>query len=119
MVMIMLLQFCLVMELLCILEMMDGDNPASYLCSPEGLLQQIWSVSKKWVHLIGRNTNEGFGRAEAVRSFTYFKMNDKIFRAENWSDFIPFAFLTWKCKFFKRIWLAVETKCFTIKIWEE
>ncbi|TQD86187.1 hypothetical protein C1H46_028263 [Malus baccata] len=23
------------------LEMMDGDNPASYLCSPEGLLQQV------------------------------------------------------------------------------
>ncbi|CAN6694894.1 unnamed protein product [Malus baccata var. baccata] len=56
MVMIMLLQFCLIMELLCMfrkipsfkdltgifsLEMMDGDNPASYLCSPEGLLQQV------------------------------------------------------------------------------
>ncbi|KAB2615439.1 inactive beta-amylase 4 [Pyrus ussuriensis x Pyrus communis] len=59
MVMILLLHFCLVMELLCIcLEMMDGDNPASCLCSPEGLLQQIWSVSKKRVHLIGRNTDE-------------------------------------------------------------
>ncbi|XP_009346548.2 inactive beta-amylase 4, chloroplastic-like isoform X1 [Pyrus x bretschneideri] len=87
------------------LEMTDGDNPASYLCSPEGLLQQIWTVSKKRVHLIGRNTNERFDRvglwqihancyhsqAEAVRSFTYFRMNDKIFRAENWNNFVPFV----------------------------
>ncbi|KAM1256150.1 hypothetical protein ACFX1Q_030299 [Malus domestica] len=84
---------------------MDGDNLASCLCSPEGLLQQIWSVSKKRVHLIGRNTDERFDRfslsqihancyhsqAKAVRSFTYFIMNDKIFRAENWSNFVPFV----------------------------
>ncbi|CAN6585240.1 unnamed protein product [Malus baccata var. baccata] len=121
------------------LEMMDGDNPTSCLCSPEGLLQQtqgllinnaslgccfIWSVSKKRVHLIGRNTDEQFDRenssfhlivnhfffcpfcpayssvcfspavwfrAEAVRSFTYFRMNDKIFSSENWSNFVPFV----------------------------
>ncbi|ONI13751.1 hypothetical protein PRUPE_4G243300 [Prunus persica] len=88
------------------LEMMDTDNPASYLCSPEGLRQQIWTASKKRIiHLIGRNTNERFDRvglwqihanchhsqAEAVRSFTYFRMNDKIFRAENWNNFVPFV----------------------------
>lgn len=88
------------------LEMMDGETPASYLCSPEGLLQQIWTVSKKRIiHLIGRNTNERFDRvslwqihancyhsqAEAVRSFTYFRMNDNIFRPENWSNFVPFV----------------------------
>ncbi|KAB2615468.1 inactive beta-amylase 4 [Pyrus ussuriensis x Pyrus communis] len=58
MVMIMLLHFCLVMELLCmfcrILKMMDGDNP-----------YPIWSVSKKRVHLIGRNTDERFDRVNS------------------------------------------------------
>ncbi|CAN6562783.1 unnamed protein product [Malus baccata var. baccata] len=65
----------------------------------------IWTVSKKMVHLIGRNNNERFDRvglwqihancyhsqAEAVRSFTYFRMNDKIFRAESWINFVPFV----------------------------
>ncbi|XP_050109241.1 uncharacterized protein LOC126588211 [Malus sylvestris] len=30
-------------------------------------------------------------QAEAVRSFTYFRMNDKIFMAENWSNLVPFV----------------------------
>lgn len=30
-------------------------------------------------------------QAEAVRSFTYFRMNEKIFRAENWNNFVPFV----------------------------
>lgn len=88
------------------LEMMDNETPPTYLCSPERLLQQIWTVSKKRiVHLTGRNTNERFDKAglwqihancyhpqaEAVRSFTYFRMNEKIFRAENWNNFVPFV----------------------------
>lgn len=88
------------------LEMMDGETTSSYLCSPEGLLQQIWTISKKRIiHLIGRNTNERFDRvslwqihaycyysqAEAIKSFTYFRMNANIFRAENWSNFVPFV----------------------------
>lgn len=30
-------------------------------------------------------------QAEAVRSFTYFRMNDKIFAVENWNNFVPFV----------------------------
>ncbi|KAJ7963620.1 Beta-amylase [Quillaja saponaria] len=88
------------------LEMMDNESPQPYLCSPEGLLQQIWTVSKKrTVDLIGRNDKERFDKAgllqihancyhpqaEAVRSFTFFRMNDKIFRVENWNNFVPFV----------------------------
>ncbi|GLU23937.1 hypothetical protein SLE2022_399110 [Rubroshorea leprosula] len=88
------------------LEMMDSETPSKYLCSPEGLLQQMRSVSKKRIiHLIGRNTDERFDKtglwkihsncyhpqAEDVRSFTYFRMNDKIFRVENWNNFVPFV----------------------------
>ncbi|KAF8409738.1 hypothetical protein HHK36_005817 [Tetracentron sinense] len=88
------------------LEMMDSETPRTSLCSPEGLLQQIRAVSKKrLIHLTGRNANERFDKdglwqiiancyhpqAEAVRSFTYFRMNEKIFRAENWNNFVPFV----------------------------
>ncbi|CAI0374087.1 unnamed protein product [Linum tenue] len=87
------------------LEMMDNENPPSYHCSPEGLLQQICKISKKRIHLIGRNANERLDKtglrqilancnhpqAEAVRSFTYFRMNEKIFSVENWNNFVPFV----------------------------
>ncbi|WOH04143.1 hypothetical protein DCAR_0623551 [Daucus carota subsp. sativus] len=87
-------------------EMLDSENPPKYFCSAEGLLQQIRSVSKKRViHLTGRNSYERFDKAglrqihtncyhlptEAVKSFTYFRMNDRIFRVENWSNFVPFV----------------------------
>ncbi|BBH02182.1 beta-amylase 4 [Prunus dulcis] len=56
------------------LEMMDTDNPASYLCSPEGLRQQIWTASKKRIiHLIGRNTNERFDRLKMNLGLGYGK----------------------------------------------
>ncbi|KAK9152394.1 hypothetical protein Syun_010703 [Stephania yunnanensis] len=86
------------------LEMIDSETPSNYRCSPEGLLQQIRTVSnKRIIHLTGRNANERFDKAgllqivtncyqvEAVRSFTYFRMNDKIFRVENWNNFVPFV----------------------------
>ncbi|XP_043692610.1 inactive beta-amylase 4, chloroplastic [Telopea speciosissima] len=88
------------------LEMIDSETPSTYLCSPEGLLQQIRSLSEKSViQLTGRNANERFDKAglsqiiancyhpqaETVRSFTYFRMNDKIFRVENWNNFVPFV----------------------------
>ncbi|GAV68812.1 Glyco_hydro_14 domain-containing protein [Cephalotus follicularis] len=45
------------------LEMMDGESPPAYYCSPEGLLQQMRTVSKrKLIQLIGRNTNERFDK---------------------------------------------------------
>ncbi|KAJ9568047.1 hypothetical protein OSB04_004013 [Centaurea solstitialis] len=87
-------------------EMLDNETPESFLCSPEGLLQQIRTASKKRVvELTGRNTHERFdeaglkqihsncydSEAEAVGSFTYFRMNDKIFRVENWNNFVPFV----------------------------
>ncbi|KAA8527065.1 hypothetical protein F0562_008706 [Nyssa sinensis] len=87
-------------------EMMDNETPPTSLCSPEGLLQQIRTVSKKRIiHLTGRNTYERFDKAglwqihancyhpqaEAVRSFTYFRMNDKTFKVENWNNFVPFV----------------------------
>lgn len=57
------------------------------------------------MELTGRNAHERFDEAglkqihsncydsqeEAVRSFTYFRMNDKIFRVENWNNFVPFV----------------------------
>ncbi|XP_021288024.1 inactive beta-amylase 4, chloroplastic isoform X1 [Herrania umbratica] len=88
------------------LEMMDSETPPTFLCSPEGLLKQIQSVSKKRIiNLIGRNTTERLDRtglwkihsncyhsqAEVVRSFTYFRMNESIFRVENWNNFVPFV----------------------------
>ncbi|XP_071702605.1 inactive beta-amylase 4, chloroplastic [Rutidosis leptorrhynchoides] len=87
-------------------EMLDSETPQTFLCSPEGLLQQIRTASnKRVVELTGRNAHERFdeaglkqihsncydSHAEAVRSFTYFRMNDKIFRVENWNNFVPFV----------------------------
>ncbi|KAD1859329.1 hypothetical protein R6Q59_009601 [Mikania micrantha] len=87
-------------------EMLDSETPETFLCSPESLLKQIRTSSKKRVvDLTGRNTHERFdeaglkqihsncfdSQAEAVRSFTYFRMNDKIFRFENWNNFVPFV----------------------------
>ncbi|XVE80538.1 hypothetical protein DITRI_Ditri14bG0148100 [Diplodiscus trichospermus] len=66
---------------------------------------QIISVSKKRIiNLIGRNTTDRLDKtgpwkihsncynpqAEVVRSFTYFRMDDSIFRVENWNNFVPF-----------------------------
>ncbi|KAJ4835099.1 Inactive beta-amylase 4, chloroplastic [Turnera subulata] len=87
------------------LEMVDSETPSTYFCSPEGLLEQIRSVTEQRIHLIGRNTNERFDKrglrqilancfhpqAEAVRSFTYFRMTEKIFAVENWNNFVPFV----------------------------
>ncbi|KAJ9153936.1 hypothetical protein P3X46_027322 [Hevea brasiliensis] len=87
------------------LEMIDSETPPAYRCSPEGLIQQIRTISKKRINLIGRNTSERFDQkglrqilancyhpqAEAVRSFTYFRLNDKIFAVENWNNFVPFV----------------------------
>ncbi|XP_057982222.1 inactive beta-amylase 4, chloroplastic isoform X3 [Malania oleifera] len=88
------------------LEMTDSETYPTYLCSPEGLLQQLRKVSKKRIiQLTGRNSNERFDKAglwqihancyhpqdEGVRSFTYFRMNHKIFRVENWNNFVPFV----------------------------
>ncbi|KAF9589473.1 hypothetical protein IFM89_024235 [Coptis chinensis] len=89
------------------LEMMDSETPSHYRCSPEGLLQQIRKVSKeRIIHLTGRNTNERFDKNHLqaglwqimancyqaqAGSFTYFRMNDKIFRVENWNNFLPFV----------------------------
>ncbi|EEF39599.1 beta-amylase, putative [Ricinus communis] len=42
------------------LEMMDSETPPAFCCSPEGLLQQIRTISKKRIHFIGRNTSERF-----------------------------------------------------------
>ncbi|XP_076959662.1 inactive beta-amylase 4, chloroplastic-like isoform X1 [Bidens hawaiensis] len=87
-------------------EMLDDETPETFLCSPESLLQQIRAASKKQVvELTGRNTHQRFdeagltqihsncydSQAEAVRSFTYFRMNEKIFRVENWNNFVPFV----------------------------
>ncbi|KAM7498995.1 hypothetical protein LguiA_023409 [Lonicera macranthoides] len=87
-------------------EMLDSEIPPAYLCSPEGLLQQVRTASKRRIiHLTGRNTHERFdkdglwqihancyhSKAEAVGSFTYFRMNEKIFRVENWNNFVPFV----------------------------
>ncbi|KAF6153756.1 hypothetical protein GIB67_000989 [Kingdonia uniflora] len=86
------------------LEMIDNETPSNYRCSPEGLLQQIRMLSKKRIiNLTGRNADERFDKdglrqiiancyqAETVSSFTYFRMNEKIFRVENWNNFVPFV----------------------------
>ncbi|GMH05812.1 hypothetical protein Nepgr_007652 [Nepenthes gracilis] len=88
------------------LEMMDSETPPAYLCSPEGLLQQLRIVSRRrTINLTGRNYNERLDKAglqriqancyhpeaDAVRSFTYFRMSGNIFKAENWSNFVPFV----------------------------
>ncbi|KAM7250115.1 hypothetical protein ACFE04_021998 [Oxalis oulophora] len=65
------------------LDMKDSETPPSYDCSPEGLLQQsgLLQILENCYH----------PQADVVRSFTYFRMNDKIFRVENWSNFVPFV----------------------------
>ncbi|XP_075669513.1 inactive beta-amylase 4, chloroplastic isoform X1 [Castanea sativa] len=88
------------------LEMRDSDTSPACLCSPEGLLEQIRTVSKKRIiNVIGRNNNERFDKtglwqiyancchpqSEFVTSFTFFRMNEKIFRVENWTNFVPFV----------------------------
>ncbi|KAG2310664.1 hypothetical protein Bca52824_022221 [Brassica carinata] len=87
------------------LDMADCETPEKYLCSPEGLLRQIHDVSKKrTIQVTGRNTSERFDQmglrqirencvqpnGETVRSFTFFRLNEKIFRVENWNNFVPF-----------------------------
>ncbi|KAK4546725.1 hypothetical protein RGQ29_032866 [Quercus rubra] len=87
-------------------EMRDNETSPACLCSPEGLLEQIRTVSKKRIiNVIGRNNNERFDKAglwqiyancyhpqsEFVTSFTFFRMNEKIFRVENWTNFVPFV----------------------------
>ena len=37
------------------------------------------------------HTNCYSPQAEAVRSFTYFRLNEKVFRVENWNNFVPFV----------------------------
>ncbi|CAF1698910.1 inactive beta-amylase 4, chloroplastic-like isoform X1 [Brassica napus] len=89
------------------LDMADSETPEKYLCSPEGLLRQIHDVSKKrTIQVTGRNTSERYDvmglrqirencmqppNGETVRSFTFFRMNEKIFRVENWNNFVPFV----------------------------
>ncbi|XP_057540534.1 inactive beta-amylase 4, chloroplastic isoform X1 [Amaranthus tricolor] len=88
------------------LEMVDNDTPSGYFCSPEGLLQQLQTVSKRrTISLTGRNCNERFDKAglqqiqancynpgaETVKSFTYFRLSGNIFKAENWRNFVPFV----------------------------
>lgn len=36
-------------------------------------------------------TNCYYPQEEAVRSFTYFRLNEKVFRVENWNNFVPFV----------------------------
>ncbi|XP_038905124.1 inactive beta-amylase 4, chloroplastic isoform X2 [Benincasa hispida] len=87
------------------LEMRDTETPLSCFCSPEGLLKQIVDASEQnFIHLTGRNTKERFDKAgfwqihtncchpgaDAVKSFTYFRMTEKIFWHENWNNFVPF-----------------------------
>ncbi|XWS09670.1 hypothetical protein CRYUN_Cryun39dG0009000 [Craigia yunnanensis] len=51
------------------LEMMDSETPPTYLCSPEGLLKQIQSISKKTIiNLIGRNTTERLDKVSIILS---------------------------------------------------
>ncbi|KAH9604919.1 hypothetical protein KSS87_015350 [Heliosperma pusillum] len=88
------------------LEMKDSETPSAYCCSPEGLLQQLHTVAKRrTIILTGRNSNERLDQAglqqiqancyrpesDAVRSFTYFRLSGNIFKAENWSNFVPFV----------------------------
>ncbi|KAI7734415.1 hypothetical protein M8C21_004064 [Ambrosia artemisiifolia] len=64
-------------------EMMDDETPETFLCSPESLLRQ---AGLKQIH-----SNCFDSQAEAVRSFTFFRMNEKIFKGENWNNFVPFV----------------------------
>ncbi|GAB4845958.1 Inactive beta-amylase 4, chloroplastic [Ancistrocladus abbreviatus] len=88
------------------LEMTDSETQPIYLCSPEGLLQQLRTASRgRTIILTGRNYSERFDKAglqqiqancnhpqaDTVRSFTYFRMSGNIFKAENWRNFVPFV----------------------------
>lgn len=87
-------------------EMNDHDMPRGYHCGPEGLLQQIWTVSKeRLVQLTGQNETEIFDtqglmqiiancynpHRAGVKSFTYSRMNAKVFIPENWNNFSRFV----------------------------
>ncbi|KAI8553013.1 hypothetical protein RHMOL_Rhmol06G0312100 [Rhododendron molle] len=50
-------------------EIRDNETPETYLCSPERLLQQIRTVSKKKIiHLTGRNSYERFDKVNMILS---------------------------------------------------
>ncbi|XP_057860138.2 inactive beta-amylase 4, chloroplastic [Cryptomeria japonica] len=87
------------------LEMLDSEQPEICHCSPEGLLKQIREVAIQGnIPLTGENAIQRFDkeafcqiamnayqRPQVMRAFTYFRMRETLFRADNWKSFVHFV----------------------------
>lgn len=92
-------------------EMRDQEQPMWAGCSPEGLLQQVVRAAKiSGARISGENALprydtcahaqivqqsrlriEGMNADEPMGAFTFLRMNERLFRPENWTNFVFFV----------------------------
>ncbi|XP_010531694.1 PREDICTED: beta-amylase 3, chloroplastic-like [Tarenaya hassleriana] len=90
------------------MEMRDGEQPDCSNCSPEGLVRQVKTATRKaGTELAGENALERYdasafrqvvatsrsdsGNRVGVAAFTYLRMNKRLFEGENWQQFVEFV----------------------------
>ncbi|XP_054808308.1 beta-amylase 3, chloroplastic-like [Prosopis cineraria] len=88
------------------MEMKDSQQPHHANCSPEGLVRQVKMATRTArVQLAGENALErydrdGYGQVmetsrldcgNGLVSFTYLRMNKRLFEEENWRHFVEFV----------------------------
>eukprot|EP00897_Mesotaenium_endlicherianum_P000438 jgi/Mesen1/10395/ME000081S09781 len=93
------------------IEMRDTEQPMYAMCSPEGLLRQVVNAAKlAGVRVSGENALprfdepaheqivrksrlqlEGVSMDEPMSSFTFLRMSERLFRPENWRNFVLFV----------------------------
>jgi beta-amylase len=93
------------------IEMQDIEQPPYARCSPEGLYRQLVSAAvQAGTHLSGENALPRFDEAafeqvvqksrlrvegvpyhEPMSSFTFLRMSERLFRPENWRNFVVFV----------------------------
>lgn len=88
------------------MEMRDGEQPESANCSPEGLVRQVKTATRKaGTELAGENALERYDASayrqviatnrsdsgNGLAAFTYLRMNKRLFEGENWQQFVEFV----------------------------
>ncbi|MED6157835.1 Beta-amylase 3, chloroplastic [Stylosanthes scabra] len=85
------------------MEMKDTEQPEHGNCSPEGLVRQVKAAAlKAGAELAGENALERYdesaygqvlstSRSHGLASFTYLRMNKRLFEGENWRRFVEFV----------------------------
>lgn len=93
------------------IEMRDAEQPMCAMCSPEGLLRQVVAAAKATgVRVSGENALPRFDEAaheqivwksrlqlegaemeEPMCCFTFLRMSERLFRPDNWRNFVLFV----------------------------